>query len=56
MRIAHISDLHLGKQLKNFSLIEDQDYILQQIVSILKEKEVNLLMVAGDVFDKRAGG
>ena len=52
MRLAHISDLHLGKQLKNFSLIEDQDYILQQIVSILKEKEVNLLMVAGDVFDK----
>jgi len=39
MRIAHISDLHLGKTLHGFSLLDDQDFILKQIVQILKEKE-----------------
>jgi len=37
MRIAHISDLHLGKTLHGFSLLDDQDFILKQIVQILKE-------------------
>ena len=39
MKIAHISDLHLGKSLYNYSLIEDQDYILDQITGILVEKK-----------------
>lgn len=52
MKLAHISDLHLGKTLYNYSLIEDQEYILEQIVGILVEKKVDVLMIAGDVFDK----
>lgn len=52
MKLAHISDLHLGKTLYNYSLIEDQEYILEQIVGILVEKKVEVLMIAGDVFDK----
>lgn len=52
MRIAHISDLHLGKTLHGFSLLDDQDFILKQIVQILKEKEVQVLLICGDVFDK----
>lgn len=52
MILAHISDLHLGKSLHNFSLLEDQEYILDQIVKILIEKKVDVLIIAGDVYDK----
>ncbi|MGN0740529.1 MAG: exonuclease SbcCD subunit D [Treponema sp.] len=52
MRIAHISDLHLGKTLHGFSLTDDQSFILQQIVKILIENKIEVLLVAGDVFDK----
>ena len=52
MKIAHISDLHLGKQLYSFSLTEDQEYILNKIVSVIKEQKVEVLLIAGDIFDK----
>ena len=52
MKIAHISDLHLGKTLHNFSLIEDQEYILNQIVQKIVENKVEVLLVAGDIYDK----
>lgn len=52
MLLAHISDLHLGKSLHNFSLIEDQKFILDEILDILKKKKVDVLMIAGDVYDK----
>lgn len=52
MLLAHISDLHLGKTLFNYALLEDQEYILEQIVAILTQKKVDVLMIAGDVFDK----
>lgn len=52
MKLAHISDLHLGKTLHTYSLIEDQEFILTQIVNILKERKIDVLMVAGDIFDK----
>lgn len=52
MRIAHISDLHLGKTLYGFSLTDDQSFILSQIAQILKEKKIDVLLVAGDVYDK----
>ncbi|MCR4733805.1 MAG: exonuclease SbcCD subunit D [Treponema sp.] len=52
MLLAHISDLHLGKSLYNYSLLEDQEYILDEIVDIIIEKKVDVLMIAGDVYDK----
>ena len=52
MKIAHISDLHLGKQLHGFSLIEDQEFILNKILSLCIEHKVEVLLVAGDIFDK----
>ncbi len=52
MRIMHLSDLHLGKRLNNFSLLEDQVYIHQQIVQIAIENNVEAVIIAGDVFDK----
>ena len=52
MKIAHISDLHLGKNLHSFSLIDDQEYILLEIIKILREKKVDVLLIAGDIYDK----
>ncbi len=52
MRIAHISDLHLGKTLNGFPLTEDQSYILKQILEICKKSKTELLLIAGDIFDK----
>ncbi len=52
MRIMHLSDLHLGKRLNNFSLLEDQVYIHQQIVQIAITHNVDAVIIAGDVFDK----
>ena len=44
MKIAHISDLHLGKNLHSFSLIDDQEYILLEIIKILREKKVDVIL------------
>lgn len=52
MKIAHISDLHLGKNLHSFSLIDDQEYILLEIIKILREKKVDAILIAGDIYDK----
>ena len=52
MRLAHISDLHIGKRLNDFSLIDDQEYILNQILKIVFESNVDGVIIAGDVYDK----
>lgn len=52
MKLMHLSDLHLGKRLNEFSLIEDQRYILQQILTIADEKKPDCVIIAGDVYDK----
>lgn len=51
MKILHLSDLHIGKNIGNYSLLEDQSYILNQIVSVIKRKNVDLVIIAGDIFD-----
>ena len=51
MRFMHISDLHIGKRLKERSLIEDQEYILEQIMRIAEEQNIDAMLIAGDVFD-----
>lgn len=52
MRFAHISDLHLGKRIHQFSMMEEQKYILEQIVKIAKEEQTDGVFIAGDVYDK----
>ena len=52
MKFAHISDLHLGKRIHQFSMIEEQKYILEQIVEIVKEEAVDAVLLAGDIYDK----
>ncbi len=52
MKWIHLSDLHLGKKLYEFSLIEDQRYILDRILSIIDQQEVKGVLLAGDIYDK----
>lgn len=52
MRFIHISDLHLGKRVNEFSMIEDQKYILIKIINIIDEQKPDGVIIAGDVYDK----
>jgi len=51
MKILHTSDWHLGKKLENFSRLEEQKYILDEICNIADAQEVDLIIIAGDLFD-----
>ncbi len=52
MKFIHLSDLHLGKRLYEMSLIDDQKYILDEIVKIIDSQNVDFVIIAGDVYDK----
>ncbi len=52
MKFLHLGDLHLGKTLFDFDLIEDQRYILDQILCIAEKESVDGVLIAGDVYDK----
>ncbi len=52
MKFLHLSDLHLGKSLGDFDLIEDQKYILNQVLDLIDEESVDVVLIAGDVYDK----
>lgn len=52
MRILHTSDWHLGRTLHGYSLIEDQSYMLNQMIDYIKQEQIELLVIAGDVYDK----
>ena len=52
MRFIHISDLHLGKRVNEFSMLEDQSFILTRIINIIDEKKADAVIIAGDVYDK----
>ncbi len=53
MKILHLSDLHFGKRLNNFSLLEDQYHINQQIFKLAEDTHIEAVIIAGDVFDKQ---
>lgn len=52
MKIVHLADLHLGKRVYDFSMIEDQKFILNQIFDVVVEKKADCVIIAGDVYDK----
>lgn len=52
MRILHTSDLHLGLRLKNYDLKEDQEYILKQMAQKAQELSPDVMIIAGDIYDK----
>ncbi len=53
MKLLHISDLHIGKRVNEFSMIEDQKYILKKILAIADEQQADGVMIAGDIYDKQ---
>ena len=56
MKFVHISDLHIGKRLNEFSLEEDQRYILRQILDIIDAESPDAVLIAGDVYDNTTPG
>ena len=52
MKFLHLADLHLGKRVNDFSLLEDQEFILQQLLEIAERENVDAVVIAGDVYDK----
>lgn len=52
MKFLHLSDLHIGKSVNEFPMIEDQRYILEEILRIAKEQNVDAMLIAGDIYDK----
>lgn len=52
MKFIHLSDLHLGKRVNDYSMIEDQEYILNQIIDIVDTENPDGVIIAGDVYDK----
>lgn len=52
MKFFHLSDLHLGKRVNGFSMLEDQKYILNQILTLADEERPDAVLIAGDLYDK----
>ena len=52
MKLLHIADLHLGKRVNEFNLIDDQKYILEKILQMTDEEKPDGILIAGDVYDK----
>jgi exonuclease SbcD len=52
MKLVHLSDLHLGKRVNEFSLLDDQEYILTRIINIIDDEKPDCVLIAGDIYDK----
>lgn len=52
MKILHTSDWHIGKKVNEFSMVENQEYVFEQIYEIIKNEKIDVVVVAGDLYDK----
>ena len=52
MKLLHLADLHIGKRVYEYSMLEEQKEVLRQVISIVMEKQVDVVLIAGDVYDK----
>ncbi len=52
MRFIHLSDLHIGKRVNDFSMLEDQKYVFEQVFDIIKKENIDGVIIAGDIYDK----
>ena len=52
MKIMHLSDLHIGKKVNEYSMLQDQVYILKEILRIIDNEKVETVIIAGDVYDR----
>lgn len=51
MKFFHLSDLHIGKQLHHYSLLEEQKHILKQVVELAETESSDAILIAGDIYD-----
>ena len=52
MKLIHLSDLHIGKRVNEVNMLEDQAYMLRQILGVIKMEKPDGVLIAGDVYDK----
>ena len=52
MRFLHLSDLHLGKRVNEFSMLEEQRELLLEILRSIDEEQPQALLISGDIYDK----
>ena len=52
MKLFHLGDLHLGKRVNGFSMLEDQKYMIDEILKLAEQQHPDAMMIAGDVYDK----
>ena len=51
MKFVHLADLHIGKRINGFSMLDDQKYILEQIIHAVEADKPDAVFIAGDVYD-----
>ena len=56
MKFAHIADLHIGKRVNEFSMLEEQRYIFKEIIEIIRHEDADAVLVAGDEEELRTDG
>lgn len=52
MKLIHLGDLHIGKRVNEFSMLEDQEFILARILSVIEDEQPDGVLLAGDIYDK----
>lgn len=56
MKFMHLSDLHIGKRVNEYSMLEDQRYMLRQVLHLVDEEKPEAVVIAGDIYDKSVPG
>jgi exonuclease SbcD len=52
MKILHLGDLHIGKKVNGYCMIENQKYVFEQMYKLIEEKEIETVLIAGDIYDR----
>ncbi len=52
MKILHLGDLHIGKKVNGYSMIEDQKYVFNQVYEVIKKEKIETVIIAGDIYDR----
>lgn len=53
MKFFHLADLHIGKRVNGYSMLEDQRFVLEQVIAAVAEEKPAAVIIAGDVYDRQ---
>jgi exonuclease SbcD len=53
MKLLHLADLHIGKIVQGYSMLEEQEYALDQILSVVDEEDIDVILISGDIYDRK---